>query len=429
MILVPFITDKKELIESVTEAINEGLRPSDAAQVVTLTNHDKAMDYLNLEMPDLVCIDFSCTSLNPYVLLDSIMGDPWILHAGIIAFCNDPREEQRLNEMKAANIIVVMRYGEIERTLPKMISIIYSNRRILFQRVIGMDLQDTISASFQLDNDVHEASCYANLVANYLHNTNKIDQDGKNSIAVSLYELLINAIEHGNCGISYDEKSAWMEKGGEMIELIRKRCEDPAIGKRKVTFDYTIDPGSSKYVITDEGNGFNWNATPDPTEGANIELPHGRGILMARAFTNELAYNEKGNSVRFGLEHLNKGTLITPAIFKSIEPTDVKRGAIVLREGEESDFLCYIIRGTYDIIVNDKKVSALSEDDIFLGEMSFLLNNRRTATVKATTDGRLIKVSKREFVDAIKKKPHYALMLARLLAQRIHRNNMVSAKG
>jgi hypothetical protein len=69
-----------------------------------------------------------------------------------------------------------------------------------------------------------------------------------------------------------------------------------------------------------------------------------------------------------------------------------------------------------------------SEDDVFLGEMSFLLNNRRSATVKAASGGRLIRVSKREFVDAIKKKPHYALLLARLLAQRIHRINLSSSK-
>jgi hypothetical protein len=427
MIIVPFITDKKNLVDTVMESINNGLHPNDVAQVAPLSSYNEALDYLNLEMPDLACIDFSCTSLNPFVLLDSIMTDPWILHAGIIAFCNNPKEEQRLNEMKAANIIVVMRYCEIEQTLPKMMSTIFSNRRILFQRVIGLDLQDNISASFQLGNDLHEASCYANLVANFLYNTNKIDKDGKAMIALSLYEMLVNAIEHGNCRITYDEKTAWMTNGGEMNDLIRKRCDDAAIGGRKVTFEYNITRASSRFVVADQGEGFDWNAIPDPRSEENLDLPHGRGILMARTFTKNFTYNEKGNEVRFELDHLNKGSLITPAIFKNIQPADVAAGEIILREGDESDFLYYIIRGKFDIIVNDKKVSALSEDDIFLGEMSFLLNNRRTATVKAVTAGRLIKVSKREFVDAIKKKPHYALLLARLLAQRINRNNIVSS--
>jgi hypothetical protein len=85
MIIVPFITDKINLVDTVTKSINKGLNPDDFAQVKTLTSHNEALDYLNLEMPDLACIDFSCTSLNPYVLLDSIMNDPWILLARLLA--------------------------------------------------------------------------------------------------------------------------------------------------------------------------------------------------------------------------------------------------------------------------------------------------------------------------------------------------------
>ena len=58
--------------------------------------------------------------------------------------------------------------------------------------------------------------------------------------------------------------------------------------------------------------------------------------------------------------------------------------------------------------MNQSVVDTLSADDIFMGEMSFLLNNRRTATVRATTDGTLIRISKKGFVDAVKAKPQYA---------------------
>jgi CRP-like cAMP-binding protein len=73
--------------------------------------------------------------------------------------------------------------------------------------------------------------------------------------------------------------------------------------------------------------------------------------------------------------------------------------------------------------VHRRQVSLLTPDDIFVGEMSFLLNNRRSAAVEAETDGLLIQVSKKEFVEAIKTNPHYALFLSRLLAQRIQRLN------
>ena len=75
------------------------------------------------------------------------------------------------------------------------------------------------------------------------------------------------------------------------------------------------------------------------------------------------------------------------------------------------------------MLVQGERVSTLRPEDIFLGEMSFLLSNRRSATVRAVTAAKLIRVSKKEFVEGIKEKPHYALFLSRLLARRIERLN------
>lgn len=79
----------------------------------------------------------------------------------------------------------------------------------------------------------------------------------------------------------------------------------------------------------------------------------------------------------------------------------------VLSQGEKSSHLYYIVSGKFDILASGKRVSTLTPDDIFLGEMSFLLNNRRSATVRASGRGILIKISKEAFINAIKENPHY----------------------
>jgi len=53
--------------------------------------------------------------------------------------------------------------------------------------------------------------------------------------------------------------------------------------------------------------------------------------------------------------------------------------------------------------------------------MSFLLKNRRTATVKSLGAGVLIKIAKHEFLAGLKEKPHYSFFLSRLLAERLER--------
>jgi CRP-like cAMP-binding protein len=60
---------------------------------------------------------------------------------------------------------------------------------------------------------------------------------------------------------------------------------------------------------------------------------------------------------------------------------------------------------------------------MFLGEMSFLLNDRRSATVISRGESSLIRISKNSFVNAIKENPHYGIFLARLLAQRLSKLN------
>jgi CRP-like cAMP-binding protein len=55
--------------------------------------------------------------------------------------------------------------------------------------------------------------------------------------------------------------------------------------------------------------------------------------------------------------------------------------------------------------------------------MSFLLNDRRSATVVSEGRSVLYKISKNEFMNVVKEKPHYGILLARLIAQRLSKLN------
>ena len=73
----------------------------------------------------------------------------------------------------------------------------------------------------------------------------------------------------------------------------------------------------------------------------------------------------------------------------------------------------------FALYVNGKLATVLTPRDIFIGEMAFLLNNRRTATVVAVGDCRLIKVPKNAFLALIRKNPNYGIFLSKMLAQRL----------
>ncbi len=60
---------------------------------------------------------------------------------------------------------------------------------------------------------------------------------------------------------------------------------------------YRITSKRVDVVIEDEGSGFNPAALPDPTAESNLEQCSGRGLLLMRAFMNNVVFNAAGNAV------------------------------------------------------------------------------------------------------------------------------------
>jgi anti-sigma regulatory factor (Ser/Thr protein kinase) len=323
-------------------------------------------------------------------------------------------------------VVATMTRNEFVKSFFRVLKILVQNRQILFQRDLQKYLMKRISGQLEMDNDPFNVRTYANLIPNYLYNLGYIDVDLKDKLHVALFEMLMNAVEHGNCNISFNEKSAWLEDGGDIIDLIRKKNTDERIKNRRVFFSYTIEPERSRYTIRDEGKGFDWR-THLARKQDEMAL-HGRGIMMTGVYTENLEYNDLGNEVSFDVKHNKVQTNMVPAIFQDQEETVFQDNEEVFSEGEQSNYMYYIVSGQLNIYRDETMVSRLTQDDLFLGEMSFLLSNTRSATVRSSGESKLIRISKNDFVNSIKAQPHYGILLARLLAGRLDRLNDYVAK-
>ncbi len=421
-LFIPVITSDRELYEKICSLLSSN---DFSCSTIQLSDLETAEEYLRIEMPELAIICFAEADLDYRHLVATIKSDTWLLSTGLICLCESPVRLREEGILSGTNVIALLETARLSRQLPQVASIISNNRQMLFHRVIGSDFGADLSATFELQNDTLEAGVFTNLICNYLYNMNCIDIALREQLNFVLIELLINAIEHGNCGITYEEKTSWLEKNsnGNINDLIDQRCSDPAIAARKVFLQYDIKPEISIFKITDEGAGFNWRALKAPDINEQALSLHGRGIALSRGMTSKLTYNERGNEVQFEFAHQSGLNNVSPALFQDLEKVAFKIGEVIFQEGEPSNFLYFICSGTFEVLVNGRRVSTLNPEDIFLGEMSFLLSNRRSATVRAISEAKVIRVSKKEFVEGIKEKPHYALFLARLLARRIERLN------
>jgi anti-sigma regulatory factor (Ser/Thr protein kinase) len=395
---------------------------------VFFDNEKEALEFIKYELPEVNIINFSDRKLDGFSLLASIKSDPWLHYGGIIGVHAGKDEAKLSKEMPDSNILSLIPRSHFVRNFIRLLKILIQNRQIVFHRELQSFLLKEISGSLVMDNDPFNAGAYANLITNYLYNSNYINKDMKERLHLAIFEMLLNAIEHGNCRISYEEKSQWLEAGNDILDLIREKCRDPEVRGRRVNFTYRITPQRSYYVIRDQGEGFDWKSRIQPEEGRVNLSSHGHGIRMTDHYMQNLQYNERGNKVSFELPHENLESNIIPGIFEGQEEAVFNDKEYVFKEGEESNFLYYIVSGKLDVYSGDKYLTTLTPADIFLGEMSFLLNNRRSANVLAKGKTVLIRISKNSFVNLIKDNPHYGIFLARLLAGRLSKLNSYVAR-
>lgn len=114
---------------------------------------------------------------------------------------------------------------------------------------------------------------------------------------LGLLELIVNAVEHGNLGISTEEKSRLLSHGAWEEEVNRRLDLGENIAKR-VRVDLRRDARSITVAISDEGPGFEWERFSD-LDPARALAPNGRGIALARRLAfPDLEYLGCGNQVR-----------------------------------------------------------------------------------------------------------------------------------
>ncbi len=102
-----------------------------------------------------------------------------------------------------------------------------------------------------------------------------------------------------------------------------------------------------------------------------------------------------------------------------------KRGQIILLEGDNSQDLYILVSGELEILRGNKKISEIGEKGALFGDMSFLLRSKRTATVKAKTDVKALRIPKKEITSFLRKYPDVAREIAKLLAKRLDETSQV----
>ena len=124
-------------------------------------------------------------------------------------------------------------------------------------------------------------------------------------VRMGLQELLINAVEHGNLGISAEEKrEALMNDTYDALLDERRHLPINATRRVKVWMEHDAANHTFQCRICDEGDGFDW----EPLLQGNAEaIPSlagsGRGIFLVKTLIPHIQYFGRGNEVALTVQY------------------------------------------------------------------------------------------------------------------------------
>ena len=112
--------------------------------------------------------------------------------------------------------------------------------------------------------------------------------------AMQVAEILTNAVEHGNLGITYEEKTELIERGSFEEEISRRESQLTDMDKY-VEVRVTKFPDKLTVYVEDQGGGFDFERYLTMDE-LRVFDNHGRGIAIANSFL-KLDFFGVGNKV------------------------------------------------------------------------------------------------------------------------------------
>jgi CRP/FNR family transcriptional regulator, cyclic AMP receptor protein len=110
-------------------------------------------------------------------------------------------------------------------------------------------------------------------------------------------------------------------------------------------------------------------------------------------------------------------------LFKSDTQTEkFPAGHSVFRAGDSGEFMFAVVKGSVDIIINEKVVETVEEGGVF-GEMALVEDRPRVASAVVKADAELVRIDRKRFLFLVGQTPYFSLQLMAIMAERLRRMN------
>lgn len=251
------------------------------------------------EQYDVILLDRMMPHMDGMEVLRRVKAHPVLKNCPVILQTALNDQEEVLEGMRAGAYYYLTKPFEEEQLLSIVDTAVkerihFRGLQILLQEN-SLALGAMTSATFQFQT-LEQAQSLSSLLAKACPQPERV--------IIGLAELMINAIEHGNLGITYDEKTllngeglSWEKEVDERLLLEENKNKHAA-----VSFLFNESDNEIEITISDQGKGFNWEPFIE-MRAERIADNHGRGIAMAGMLSfSRIEYRGNGNEVHAFVE-------------------------------------------------------------------------------------------------------------------------------
>jgi CheY-like chemotaxis protein/anti-sigma regulatory factor (Ser/Thr protein kinase) len=250
-----------------------------------------ALAAIDRDVPDIVVTDLHMPEMDGLELVESVRRR--LPHLPVILMTAHGSEDTAVQALRRGAASYVPKRSLADDLVSTIESVLEVSRTDRDQQRV-LDCLTRSESQFVLGNDVTALSAFIGYLETILVRMKLTDETSLIQIGVALREALVNAIYHGNLEVPSSLKEGDSAAFGELAA--QRRTLAP-FRDRKVFVVATHTREEIRYVIRDEGPGFDPTELPDPTDLSQLDKPHGRGLLLIRTFMDEIRHNPRGNEI------------------------------------------------------------------------------------------------------------------------------------
>lgn len=259
--------------------------------VLYATDGRDALRQFERHVPDIVVTDLVMPEMTGLELIEIITKEHPL--TPVVMMTARGNEEIAVSALEAGAASYVPK-RILSQRLPQTVARILETSRAEKNQARLMERLVSDECEFYLENDltlIGTLSRYLRLGVRGVKLCSDLEQM---RIGVAIEEALLNAFYHGNLDAGSERRE---QEPNEFDNFIRRRCQERPYCDRRISVRAKYSEREAVFVVRDDGCGFDTSRLPDPTDPENLLSPTGRGLLLMRAFMDELQFNAVGNQV------------------------------------------------------------------------------------------------------------------------------------